>query len=156
MSEYKLTFCDLSILSKILLFIAYILSKYFILIERQSFAQQLFESGVHPRRSANPNLTQVLLKNLLRKEHIEVLFRLFDRVVLGKLLRWAVTESEKESEFVTVLQQKKDLVESDFVDVLNSVERSHKLKAEIIEGFQVQNGILAEDGGGDLRLCFAH
>ena len=105
-----------------LLFIAYILSKYFILIERQSFAQQLFESAVHPRRSAHPNLTQVLLSNLLRKEHIEVLFRQFDCVVLGELLRWAVTESEKKSEFVTVLQQKKDLMESDFVDVLDSVE----------------------------------
>lgn len=138
-----------------LLFIAYILSKYFILIERQSFAQQLFESAVHPRRSAHPNLTQVLLSNLLRKEHIEVFFRLFDRVVFGELLRWAVAESEKESEFVTVLQQEKNLVESDFVDVLDSVEWSHKLKAEFLEGFQVQNGILAEDGGSDLRLCFA-
>ena len=83
-------------------------------------------------------------------------FRQFNCVVLGELLRWAVAESEKKSEFVTILQQKKDLVESDFVDVLDSVERSHKLKAEILEGFQVQNGILAEDGGSDLRLCFAH
>ena len=82
-------------------------------------------------------------------------FRLFDSIVFGELLRWAVAESEKESEFITVLQQKKDLVESDFVDVFDSVERSHKLKAEILEGFQVQNGILAEDGGSDLRLGFA-
>ena len=81
-------------------------------------------------------------------------FRQFDCVVLGKLLGWAVAESEKESEIVIVLQQKKDLVESDFVDVLDSVERSHKLKAKFLERFQVQNGILAEDGGGDLRLRF--
>ncbi len=84
-----------------------------------------------------------------------MLFRLFDCVFFGELLRWAVAESEKESEFVTVLQQEKNLVKSDFVDVLDSVERSHKLKAEILEGFQVQNGILAEDGGSDLWLRFA-
>lgn len=126
-----------------------ILSKDFILIERQSFAEHLFEAAVHPRRTAHPNFTQVLLTNLLREENVEALFRLLDGVVLRELLRRAVAEAEKEAEFGTVLQQKKDLMQSDFMDVFDAVERSHKLKAESVEGFQVENGILAEDGSGN-------
>lgn len=60
-----------------------------------------------------------------------------------------MTEAEKEAEFGTVLQQKKDLMQSDFMDVFDAVERSHKLKAESIEGFQVENGIFAEYGSGN-------
>lgn len=54
-------------------------------------------------------------------------------MVIGQFFRWMMIKSKKEFEFFVVSDQIKYLMQSDFWDILNSMERTHKFETQLLE-----------------------